>query len=94
MQSAWLCPSPCAMIQVLKHAVFKFYKFYKVLILLAYLSGTHMTGGGSMHRDTMLNCIQLGLSMGEQLNKLLVKMLKSEENRVGPKRPKTVGFLK
>ncbi|XP_060658993.1 exosome complex exonuclease RRP42 [Drosophila sulfurigaster albostrigata] len=59
-----------------------------------YLSGTHMTGGGSMHRDTMLNCIQLGLSMGEQLNKLLLKMLKSEETRVGPKRPKTVGFLK
>lgn len=53
-----------------------------------------MTGGGSMHRDTMLNSIQLGLSMGEQLNNLLVKMLKLEEERVGPKRPKTVGFLK
>jgi len=53
-----------------------------------------MTGGGSMHRDTMLNCIQLGLSMGEQLNKLLVKMLQLEETRVGPKRPKTIGFLK
>ncbi|KAH8327030.1 hypothetical protein KR074_000916 [Drosophila pseudoananassae] len=59
-----------------------------------YLSGTHMTGGGSMHRDTMQNCLQLGLSIGEQLNTLLTKMLKQEQDRVGPKRPKTVGFLK
>ncbi|KAH8337814.1 hypothetical protein KR067_004727 [Drosophila pandora] len=59
-----------------------------------YLSGTHMTGGGSMHRDTMQNCLQLGLSIGEQLNTLLTKMLQQEQDRVGPKRPKTVGFLK
>ncbi|EDW74389.1 uncharacterized protein Dwil_GK21414 [Drosophila willistoni] len=60
----------------------------------AYLSGSHMTGGGSMHRDTMLNSLNLGLSIGEHLNTHLIKMLKQEEERVGPKRPKTVGFLK
>jgi len=59
-----------------------------------YLSGTHLTGGGAMHRDTMRNCLQLGLSIGEHLDKLLIKMLKQEQERVGPKRPQIVGFLK
>ncbi|KAH8258490.1 hypothetical protein KR038_012128 [Drosophila bunnanda] len=61
---------------------------------VAFLSGTHLTGGGAMHRDTMGNCLQLGLSIGEHLDTLLAKMLKQEQDRVGPKRPKTVGFLK
>ncbi|XP_020798369.1 exosome complex exonuclease RRP42-like [Drosophila serrata] len=60
----------------------------------AFLSGTHLTGGGAMHRDTMRNCLQLGLSIGEHLDTLLRNMLKQEQDRVGPKRPKTVGFLK
>ncbi|EDX07284.1 GD11151 [Drosophila simulans] len=60
----------------------------------AFLSGTHLTGGGAMHRDTMRNCLELGLAIGEQLDRLLTKMLNLEQERVGLKRPQIVGFLK
>lgn len=60
----------------------------------AFLSGTHLTGGGAMHRDTMRNCLELGLAIGEHLDRLLTKMLNLEQQRVGLKRPQIVGFLK
>ncbi|KAM7342191.1 exosome complex component Rrp42 [Cochliomyia hominivorax] len=59
-----------------------------------YISHTHTVGGGSLHKDTMYNCMKLGMTAAAQLNDALVKALKLEESRVGPKRRITVGFLK
>lgn len=59
-----------------------------------YVSHTHTVGGGSLHKDTMYNCLKLGMTAAEHLNEALVKALKLEESRVGPKRRETVGFLK
>lgn len=54
----------------------------------------HTIGEGSLHKDTMHNCILLGLSAAENLNNELLKALKLEESRVGSKRRNIIGFLK
>ncbi|XP_067633140.1 exosome complex component RRP42 isoform X3 [Eurosta solidaginis] len=60
----------------------------------SFMSNVHTIGEGSLHKDTMHNCILLGLSAAEDLNKELLKALRIEEERVGSKRRTTVGFLK
>lgn len=75
--------------------VLHFYKHLKNYCFFpGYVSHTHTVGGGSLHKDTMYNCLKLGMSAAEHLNDALIKALKLEESRVGPKRRETVGFLK
>lgn len=58
------------------------------------MSSMHTVGEGSLHKDTIYNCIQLGVAAADKLNEELIKALKSEEQRSGNKRRETVGFLK
>ncbi|XP_054739748.1 exosome complex component RRP42 [Anastrepha obliqua] len=60
----------------------------------SYMSNVHTIGEGSLHKDTMHNCVLLGLSAADDLNNELVKALNVEEQRVGSKRRNTIGFLK
>ncbi|XP_055918783.1 exosome complex component RRP42 [Eupeodes corollae] len=60
----------------------------------SYISNIHTVGNGSLHKDTMFNCIQLGLSAAESLNDELMKALKLEEQRCGSGRKEVVGFLR
>uniref|UniRef100_A0A1A9YUE2 Ribosomal RNA-processing protein 42 n=1 Tax=Glossina morsitans morsitans TaxID=37546 RepID=A0A1A9YUE2_GLOMM len=59
-----------------------------------FISHTHTLGNGSLHKDTVFNCLKLGVPVAEQLNEALMKTLILEESVLGMQKNRSVGFLK
>ncbi|XP_055380092.1 exosome complex component RRP42 [Condylostylus longicornis] len=61
----------------------------------SFITCTHMVGIGSLHPETLLKCIEMGISVSKCLDKTLMKTLKMEENRAELNGKREIaGFLK
>lgn len=61
----------------------------------SYITHTHMVGIGSLHPDTLIDCVEVGLNAAECLNNELMNTLKLEEENTERNGKKEIfGFLK
>lgn len=71
--------------------------FCHLSICSAYITNIRTSGAGSFHIETLNKCLELGKSAGQCLDKVLLRVLREEEQKAGNRligQTVTFGFLR